>query len=287
MRPRLLLLTCILALSSAPLLAQARPARDPLTGSWSGYIGQSEAQPAPAKFQFKLAADGSVTGSVTGPKIVPGDIKSGTFDRSTGALKLNVVLHGNNGEGGNVSVDGKVTGDSASGKMILGGTTGFFRLMRDAARSQPEVVKKDTRPEIVQANARPTADAALRRSFVEVSEWITRAAEMVPAEKYSYRPVSTVRTFGQIIGHVVDGSHFYCGRGAARNVQWSDATEKGVTDKAALVQALKQAFADCGATYDRGGGEVGPLVENVGHSSLHYGNLVTYLRMMGMTPPSS
>ena len=286
MKPRTILLTSILALVSTPLLAQVRPANDRLTGSWSGYIGRSEAQPAAAKFQFKLAANGSVSGGVTGPKIVPGEIKSGTFDRETGALKFDVVLQGNNGEGGNVSFAGKVTGDSASGTMRLGEENGIFRLKRDATGAKAVAATANSRADVVQANARPTADAALARSFVQVSDWITRAAEMVPAEKYSYRPVSTVRTFGQIIGHVVDGSHYYCGRGASKNVQWSDASEKGVTDKAALVQALKQAFAECGATYDRGG-EVGPLVENVGHSSLHYGNLVTYLRMMGMTPPSS
>lgn len=279
MRPRLLLLSSIITFSSASLLAQARPERDPLTGSWSGYIGRSEAQPAAAKFEFKLASNGGVTGKVTGSQLVPGDIKTGSFDRATGALKFNVVLHSNNsGDGGNIAFDGRLTRDSLSGSMKLGGETGVFRLMRDAARS--------AQPAVVQANARATADAALGRAFIQVADWITRAAEMVPAEKYSYRPVSTVRTFGQIVGHVVDGSHFYCGRGAARKVEWSDATEKGLTDKAALVQALKQAFADCGATYDRGG-DVGPLTENIGHSSLHYGNLVTYLRMMGMTPPSS
>jgi uncharacterized damage-inducible protein DinB len=29
------------------------------------------------------------------------------------------------------------------------------------------------------------------------------------------------------------------------------------------------------------------LVANHGHASLHYGNMVTYLRMLGITPPSS
>jgi hypothetical protein len=38
--------------------------------------------------------------------------------------------------------------------------------------------------------------------FNEVNGWVMQAAEMVPADKYSYRPVDTVRTFGQLIAHI-------------------------------------------------------------------------------------
>jgi hypothetical protein len=194
------------------------------------------------------------------------------------------VLHPANGDGGGkVTFDGRLAHDTASGKMMLGGEGGVFKLTKDAPRASGAQSSAGAKPA-----ARPTDDAgpAARRGFVEVSDWITRAADLVPADKYSYRPVATVRTFGQIVGHVVDGSHYYCGRGAGRNVQWSDATEKGVTTKAALVQALKQAFAECTTVYD-GANQIGPLMNNVAHSSLHYGNLVTYIRMLGLVPPSS
>ena len=29
------------------------------------------------------------------------------------------------------------------------------------------------------------------------------------------------------------------------------------------------------------------LVQNIGHNNEHYGNIVTYLRMKGLVPPSS
>jgi hypothetical protein len=32
---------------------------------------------------------------------------------------------------------------------------------------------------------------------------------------------------------------------------------------------------------------VAPLIANYGHASLHYGNMITYLRMTGIKPPSS
>jgi uncharacterized damage-inducible protein DinB len=137
-----------------------------------------------------------------------------------------------------------------------------------------------------QQPAASNVNGELRRSFGEVSDWVSKAADMVPAEKYNYRPVETVRTFGQLIGHVADAYIFFCSRGSGKNVQWSDATEKGTTDKATLVPKLKQALEGCNAAYGSGN-QIGPLIDNVGHTNLHYGNIITYMRMMGMKPPSS
>lgn len=127
---------------------------------------------------------------------------------------------------------------------------------------------------------------ALRRAFNEVSTWVSAAAEMVPAEKYTYRPSEPVRTFGQLIGHLADSYNYYCAVAGGRDVEWGDPIEKGVNDKAALVERLKQAMATCTAPYTSGG-RFRALVDNVGHTSIHYGNIVTYMRMMGLTPPSS
>ena len=128
---------------------------------------------------------------------------------------------------------------------------------------------------------------ALKFGFKEVSEWITKAADMVPAEKYNYRPVQTVRTFGQQIAHVVDSYNYFCTRATNPKTEWSDATEKANYDKAALVQKLKQATDACNVVYGGDAAKAPPLMANIAHTNLHYGNVITYLRMMGMTPPSS
>lgn len=132
-----------------------------------------------------------------------------------------------------------------------------------------------------------TTAAALRQSFGEVADWVTKAADMVPAEKYNYRPVDSVRTFGQLIGHIADSYNYFCARGTGNNVEWADPIEKGSTDKATVVPKLKQALDRCHAAYGSNTGQVSPLLNNVGHTSLHYGNIITYMRMMGMKPPSS
>ena len=265
-----LMLGLLCTVLAGSLSAQAKPANDRLSGTWTGYIGRSEANPTPATVELVLAANQSVSGKVTGPQITPGEIVRGSFDPASGALKFSVVLHDvDNNAGGEITFDGRVSGDSASGTLTMGGETGVFRL----ARGTGKAAAKPAGP--------PAGDAgaALRRGFVELSGWISRAAELVPAEKYGYKPTASVRTFGQLVGHVADGSNYYCSRAAGKSVEWSDATEKRVT--------TKQALAACQAVYDGGGGQVAPMLENIGHSSLHYGNLITYIRMLGLVPPSS
>jgi hypothetical protein len=265
----------MLAALLAPFTLLAQTSASPIAGSWSGYIGRSEATPSAVNVDFKVAPDGAISGSVTGPKIDAGEIKTGTFDRSTGGLKFTVVVRSaNNGEGGNVSFDGTLARDTIRGRMFLGGESGVFRFVRGDGVRRGTTIKLSE------------GAAEVKRSFIELSDWLTRAAELVPPDKYSYRPVGTVRTYGQLVGHIVDGSRYYCSRAGGQNVEWSDAAEKGVSGKPALVQALKKALSDCLTSHD-GATQVGPLVANVAHSSLHYGNMITYIRMLGLVPPSS
>ena len=77
------------------------------------------------------------------------------------------------------------------------------------------------------------------------------------------------------------------GAKAGKDVPWSDAVEKGDTSKAKVVAALKSATAGCAAAYASPAARIDKLMANVAHSNLHYGNAITYLRMMGLKPPSS
>lgn len=133
----------------------------------------------------------------------------------------------------------------------------------------------------------PDLSTELRNGFNEVNGWVTKAAEMVPADKYNYKPVDTVRTFGQLVAHITDSYNYFCAQGAGNKVEWSEAVEKGSTDKDTLLPKLKEAVGRCNAAYTAGNAQFRPLMTNLGHTSLHYGNIITYMRMMGLKPPSS
>lgn len=127
----------------------------------------------------------------------------------------------------------------------------------------------------------------VRKGFNEVNDWVLKAAESVPADKYNYKPVDTVRTFGQLVAHIADSYNYFCARAAGNKVEWSEAVEKGNLDKDALLSKFKESAGRCTAAYGANNSQLGPLMGNVSHTSLHYGNIITYMRLMGLKPPSS
>lgn len=133
----------------------------------------------------------------------------------------------------------------------------------------------------------PDMSSELRNAFTEVNGWVVKSAEMVPADKYNYRPVDTVRTFGQLIAHITDSYNYFCAQGVGNKVEWSEAVEKAGGEKDTLLPKLKEAVGRCEAAYSSSNAQLKPLFMNVGHTSLHYGNLITYMRMLGLKPPSS
>lgn len=132
--------------------------------------------------------------------------------------------------------------------------------------------------------------------------FLVKAAEQMPEEHYGFKPTPEVRSFGQIVGHVAGSMYFFCSTGAGEaNPKQGVDIEKTVTDKAGLVQAIKDAFTYCDKAYQIGDAKglepveffgiktnrLGALAFNAGHNYEHYGNIVTYMRLKGLTPPSS
>lgn len=134
-----------------------------------------------------------------------------------------------------------------------------------------------------------------------VSTILLAAAELMPEESYGFKPTEAVRSFGEILAHVADSQYAFCS--IVRGDQSPAPPVEGPTSsKADLMAALEQAFAYCRRAYDgldettaaemvtfQGGPSprLGVLYVNQVHTIEHYGNLVTYLRMNGIVPPTS
>ncbi|MEO7521239.1 MAG: DinB family protein [Gemmatimonas sp.] len=159
-------------------------------------------------------------------------------------------------------------------------------------------------PLTLEAQAVSSADAALaaiRSNWRSMTTNITRSAEMMPEADYAYRPVGTVRTFGEVIGHVAGAQFSICAAALGDKPRAEDAVEKNATTKAALVQAMKESTFYCEKAYAQNPVALAGMTELFGdqstrygaialngvHNAEHYGNIVTYLRMKGMVPPSS
>ena len=138
--------------------------------------------------------------------------------------------------------------------------------------------------------------------FEFVKTNVTKAAEKMPEENYAFKPTPDVRTYGQLIGHVADAQYMFCSAAEKKPSPKKESIEKTATTKDALKKALADAFAYCDPIYaastdaalttpvDLFGGKMNKFAAlniNIAHDNEHYGNIVTYLRMKKLTPPSS
>jgi len=128
---------------------------------------------------------------------------------------------------------------------------------------------------------------------------LLKAADRMPAEDYDFKPMPQVRSFAQLLAHVIDAQMGFCSaaKGQPRKI---DAASK--TSKADLVAALKASFDECDSAFDlmtdargaemikAGGGErskLGTLLYATLHDNEEYGYLAMYLRLKGLVPPST
>ncbi|MEO7042791.1 MAG: DinB family protein [Gemmatimonadaceae bacterium] len=144
-------------------------------------------------------------------------------------------------------------------------------------------------------------DSEVRDQWVTVSRYLSRAAAAVPESSYAYKPVATVRSFGQLVAHVAGSQRMFCAMVLGEPVPKEDDFEKRVMSKTELVAALDASNAYCARAYQTPSSQLdvavemfgqhytkgGVLLLNATHDNEHYGNVVTYMRMLGMVPPSS
>ena len=147
----------------------------------------------------------------------------------------------------------------------------------------------------------------LQGRYATLTRNLTGAAEKMPAEHFSFRPTPEVRTFAELFAHVIESEYFFCNtiKGGADPAAGKK-LEKTVTDKAGVIQMVKDGFAYCDDVFaglndeklrhmiamgtppnTRQTATGNQLAMVVVHGNEHYGNLVTYMRMKGIVPPSS
>jgi len=138
-------------------------------------------------------------------------------------------------------------------------------------------------------------------AYARVKGILLKSAEKMPEENYSFKPVDTVRSYGQIVGHVADAQYIFCSLARGEKNPALD-IEHTKTSKADLIAALNAAFAYCDKAYDgmtdasavqtiklfgNDAPRLSALTVNNMHDLEHYGNLATYMRMKNIVPPSS
>ena len=141
--------------------------------------------------------------------------------------------------------------------------------------------------------------SSIRRNLLE-------AAEAMPAADYAFKPTPQVRSFAELIGHVAFANYFICAMAKGDQSPAKVNFERTVSDKPGLVKALGDSLTYCDGVFkettDANANQQvkvsGPggttqstralaLMFNTTHNNEHYGNVIVYLRLKGIVPPST
>jgi uncharacterized damage-inducible protein DinB len=143
---------------------------------------------------------------------------------------------------------------------------------------------------------------ATSKAIYEISKRdVLGSVDKIPDDLWSFQPTKDVRTIGQLFAHIADGQYEFCGA-ASTGTPVEKGIEKTAKTNGEIVDALKKAFSYCDEVYagltDAQAAEtvkffgmtatrLGIMDFNAAHNMEHYGNLVTYMRLKGIVPPSS
>ena len=147
----------------------------------------------------------------------------------------------------------------------------------------------------------PSAVGEARALWKSVIGNVTQSAEELSDAMYAYRPTPEVRSFGELFAHIAGSQKMYCAMALGEKAPGEGDVEKTAKTKAAILAALKESNTYCEKAYALKDadvhapvdifGEQHPrfyaLIANASHDGEHYGNIVTYMRLNKLVPPSS
>jgi hypothetical protein len=138
----------------------------------------------------------------------------------------------------------------------------------------------------------------VKQAYESVKNNLMKTAEKVPEEDYSFKPTPDIRTFAEVMQHVISAQMHSCGAVAGEQ----KSIPSDLKTKSAIVDGLREAFAECDKAYGlltdanmteairtpRGQhSRIAALMGNTTHDAEQYGILSVYLRLKGIIPPSS
>lgn len=152
---------------------------------------------------------------------------------------------------------------------------------------------------------RRTQAGSAQATYAGLRGFILKSADKMPVEHFGFQPTADVRSFGQILAHIADANHLMCSPGAgveSANRGIVDKIEKEKLGRDALIARLRESFTVCDKAFaaltESNVGETLKFMTtsrprlalmwfHISHVFEHYGNLVTYMRLKGIVPPSS
>lgn len=138
----------------------------------------------------------------------------------------------------------------------------------------------------------PTPAQAIKGNFASINRRVLEMARDFPENKYNYRPNKDVRSFAEVIVHIISGDVYASKAGRGEQVTWDELDPKNYKTKAEIVAALEKSIEEAASVLNTLPEEhfkkaLAPWMDVIEHAAEHYGQLVVYYRANGLTPPAS
>ncbi len=141
----------------------------------------------------------------------------------------------------------------------------------------------------------------LRDRLARASKNTIEAAQLMPAEKYSYKPTEAQVPFGHWVSHAAVANYLICSKLTGGTAPEAGVKETDAKDK--LIEAAKKSFDYCAAQLPKlQDSQLGEEVVPFGNRKMskgalalelsadwadHYSQMATYLRLNGILPPTA
>ena len=153
------------------------------------------------------------------------------------------------------------------------------------------------------ASASPvTPFSDVQRGYAALKTNILKSADRMPADSYSYKPTSEVRTYARVVNHITEAQWHSCGAVNGTAAEAQPKVPEETADKTTIVAALNASFAECDKAFasltetnllqmlpsgTSTRSRIGLAWGTVSHDNEQYATLALYLRLKGLVPPSS
>ena len=168
-----------------------------------------------------------------------------------------------------------------------------------------QIANAQNAPAKVAAPKPPSSPSqTLLDNWNDVGRKLIAMAEDFPEDKYDFKPNPSQRSFAEQLLHAAGGNYYFINPVKGIKLPDGDPKRSDYKTKAAVVEYVKQSFAD-GAALIKSKGDGGlndlwvdPFSNHqmrfsegawgfIEHSGEHYGQLVVYYRVAGLVPPES
>src|SRR5688572_7223172 len=152
----------------------------------------------------------------------------------------------------------------------------------------------------------PSTAASVANMHMTIRRNLIEAAEAMPPADYAFKPTPQIRSFAELLGHVAMANYFFCSMAKGEASPSKVNIERTISDKEGVTKALGDSLTYCDGVYkettDANANQLvkiaGPggatqstralvLMFNTTHNNEHYGNVILYLRLKNIVPPST